>query len=150
MLVERRRLVTFLDPRTDYQHWNLASSVCRVTVERFVEDDYQQAVLLERGAVNQRRDVRLQPAVSLIQSSIVAVVEHIRSNVGELRKLVVIEIAGKFGERNQVLQLILAIHHVRNITEWIVMLRVRINVSANVPDAGQTFNVCLPGFTRGQ
>ena len=83
-----------------------------------------------------RRNVGLQPTVGLIQGSVVGVIQHVRNDERILRKLVVVEIGGKLGERNQILQLVLAVHHVGKIGERVVMFRVWIDVAADVADAG--------------
>src|SRR5579872_1998142 len=65
-------------------------------------------------------------------------------------QLIAAEIDRELGKRNQVVQLILAVHDVAEIREWVVVLRIWINIAAGVTDAREALAIGLPGFARTQ
>src|SRR5580700_10171640 len=93
MLVERLGLESFLGRGTDDQSGDLSTAVADVSFIPFIESDDQQALTLKRGAGNQRRDVGLQPCISLCEAAIVSVVQK----VGRDKRILRQRVAGDIG-----------------------------------------------------
>ena len=78
-----------------------------------IEGDDQQALTLKRGAGHQRRDVGLQPRISLREAAIVGVVQKVGRDKRILRERVVSEISLELRKRHYIGRLSAVALHVR-------------------------------------
>ena len=58
----------------------------------------------------------------LTEAAVMCVVLHVWHNEGEIRKQATRQIGGKLTERNKALQLVLGVHHIREVSKGVVML----------------------------
>jgi hypothetical protein len=79
MLVKRSRLEPAFDKWADKNRSDFPAAV-RIVVVRFVKDDDQQSVFLERWILDQRIDVGLEPTIRDIQTAVMGVVASVRRN----------------------------------------------------------------------
>src|SRR5580704_17481350 len=102
MLIEGLGLESFLGRGTDDQSGNLSTAVADVGLIPLIEGDDQQALTLKRGAGHQRRDVGLQPRISLREAAIVGLVRKVWRDKRILRQRLVGEIGRELRKRHYI------------------------------------------------
>lgn len=75
-----------------------------------------------------------------------SIIAGVRSNERVIGEQMVIQVTAELSERNKVTPLRIAVDHIREESERIVMLQVYPSISAGISHRGQTFHIRLPGF----
>src|SRR5258708_22161290 len=105
VLVEGQRLKSLFDRGADHERSDLSAAVVEVGRIAFVEGNDQQAAVLERRTGDQRRDIGLQPCVSLGKTAGVGVVHYVRRDERILRQRVIGEVGRELCKGSYILRL---------------------------------------------
>ena len=129
MLIQDGGLHSGNDLRADDRSNDAPATVC-VIGSRFVEDDDEDSVLL-KGAVRQQwGDMGLQPAIGLLQSAIVGIINQVRNDEGNIGQRIIVEISCELRERHKVHLLDTAVVHIRPVGEGVVVADIKSGIPA--------------------
>jgi len=146
MLIESDGLVAPLGQRTDDHGRYVAAAGSEVKGIGFIEDNDEQAVLLELRALYERVDVGLEPGIGCAERAVVRVITEIRDDEGKVGQIGGVPIGSELTERHEVSHLGGIALHVGEIGERVVADGVTAGIAPRVADRRNIFGVRLPGL----